>query len=223
MRAPFIPLVLALPLFAGCQLLGDATPPASTDTGVRLQGTLARQDGGWVFTPCQERRRFLVREGGETALDQDAEPLARAEASLYADLRGVLAASKQDGLDGELQLSRVYRVQKPAGGCDDPNFPRLLLHAGGSEPDWSVNVGKQGLMLERPGQPAQALPYMEEQLPEGRFNLSSEANGEHVELWVAPNRCVDRRDGSVNYLETELRVNGERLRGCGYFGGARDQ
>ncbi len=223
MRVHLVPLVLALPLFAGCQFFGGPASPPPSDKGVRLQGTLTHQADAWVFTPCQEQRRFVVREGSETTLGQDAGPLADAGAPLFADLRGTLAASRMEGLDGELKLSRVYRLQREGKGCDDPNFPRLLLHADGHQPDWSVSVGKQGLMLERSGEPAQALPYMEEQLPDGRFNLSSEANGARVELWIAPQRCVDRPSGSVRYLQAELRVNGERLRGCGYFGAARDE
>ena len=76
-------------------------------------------------------------------------------------------------------------------------------------------------MLERSGQPAQALPYLEEQLPEGRLNLTSEANGQRLELWIAPQRCVDTKTGAVQSLSAELRVDGQVQRGCAYFGGAR--
>ena len=63
---------------------------------------------------------------------------------------------------------------------------------------------------------------MEEQLGDGRVNLSTEANGQKVELWVAPQRCVDSVTGSVQHMSAELRVNGQVQRGCAYFGGARD-
>lgn len=57
---------------------------------------------------------------------------------------------------------------------------------------------------------------------DGRFNLTSEANNQHVELWVAPQRCVDSQTGSVQHLTAELRINGEVQRGCAYFGGSRN-
>jgi putative lipoprotein len=77
-------------------------------------------------------------------------------------------------------------------------------------------------VLERDGQPALAVPYLEEQLGDGRFDLSTEANGQKVELWVAPQRCVDSVSGSVQHMSAELRVNGAVQRGCAYFGGARN-
>jgi len=73
----------------------------------------------------------------------------------------------------------------------------------------------------RPAAPG--LPYLEEQLPEGRFNLSSEANGQRLELWLAPQRCVDSMSGAVQHLSAELRLNGEVQRGCASFGGARNR
>jgi uncharacterized membrane protein len=72
----------------------------------------------------------------------------------------------------------VYRVQAEGHGCTDINFARTILRASGHEPDWNIAVSNQGLILNRPGQEPQALPYLEEQLPEGRLNLSSEANGQ---------------------------------------------
>jgi len=41
-------------------------------------------------------------------------------------------------------------------------------------------------VLEREGQPPLPVPYVEEQLGDGRFNLMTEANNQHIELWVAP-------------------------------------
>ena len=67
-----------------------------------------------------------------------------------------------------------------------------------------------------------ALPYLEEQLGDGRFNLSREANHPRLELWVAPQRCVDSSTGSVQHMSAELRIDGKVERGCGYFGGSRN-
>jgi len=78
------------------------------------------------------------------------------------------------------------------------------------------------MVIDRAGQPPLALPYVEEQLGDGRFNLSTEANDQHIELWVAPQRCVDATTGAVQHMSAELRINGQVQRGCGYFGGARD-
>ena len=68
-----------------------------------------------------------------------------------------------------------------------------------------------------------ALPYLEEQMPNGSLNLSSEANGQRLELWLTPEHCVDSMSGAVQHLSAELRLNGSVLRGCASYGGARSQ
>ena len=105
----------------------------------------------------------------------------------------------------------------------DLNFKRQTLRASGHEPDWRLDANSQGLILQRPGQVDLIVPYLEEQLPEGRFSLSSEADGQRLELWVAPQRCVDSMSGSVQHLRAELRLNGQTLKGCGAYGGARQE
>lgn len=209
-----------LPLFAGC-----VYNPADDDAPkqpVRLQGELDLVDSQMLLRPCQEQRRFAVTDAAGIGLLEDVRGLlGGGSGPLFADLSGFYGASRVDGTDGEFKVEQRYRLQNDAHGCANPNYPRLLLHAGGQQPDWSVEVGERGLMLERSGQPAQALPYLEEQLPEGRLNLTSEANGQRLELWIAPQRCVDTKTGAVQNLSAELRVDGQVQRGCAYFGGAR--
>lgn len=217
------PLVFALlPLFASCQMFDEqSTTPAANP--VRLQGELSVSAGQLLFRPCQEQRRFVINDSGHTGLPQEAAALLDGgKGPLFADLRGSLGTSQVVGADGQLNLSQLYRVQREGHACDDPNFKHLTLRASGHEPDWSLSVSGKGLVLERPGQEAQALPYLEEQLPDGRFNLTSEANGQRLELWVAPQRCADSMSGAVQYLSAELRLNGKTQRGCAYFGGARN-
>ncbi|WP_439889196.1 COG3650 family protein [Pseudomonas sp. MBLB4123] len=217
------PLLFALlPLFASCQVFESQPGDAGSAEQTRLQGELSQEDGQLLLRPCQEQRRFVIEDVGATDIMAEAtELLAGGSGPLFADVRGSLAASQQNGVDGQLNLARIYRLQHEGRGCDDPNFKRSTLHASGQEPGWSVTVGAGGLMLERQGQAAQALPFLEERLPEGRLNLTSEANGQRLELWVAPQRCVDPMSGAVQHLAAELRLNGEVLRGCGYYGGAR--
>jgi len=214
-------LFILLPLFAGCQVFADKPAAAATNL-VRMQGELNLEAGQLLLRPCQEQRHFVIANDGKTDLHREvAELLRDGPGPLFADLRGKLDATKVAGADGELNLERFYRVQRQGQGCDDLNFKRLTLRAGGHEPEWNVNVSGQGLVLERPDQPDLALPYVEEQLPEGRFNLTSEANGQRLELWVAPQRCVDM-NGTVQHLSAELRLDGQVQRGCASYGGSRN-
>ncbi|MDM8349232.1 hypothetical protein P8H27_10010 [Pseudomonas sp. sp1636] len=215
-------LFALLPLFASCQVFSEK-PQADSAKHIRLQGELSLDAGQLLLRPCQEQRHFVIGEDGAADLMRDAsELLAAGPGPLFVDLRGQLAASPRAGVDGQLTLGRVYRLQREGQGCADLNFKRTLLHASGQEPSWSVAVSSQGLILNRPGQQPLALPYLEEQLPEGRLNLSSEANGQRLQLWAAPQRCVDSMSGALQHLSAELRLNGAVMRGCAYFGGARN-
>lgn len=219
-RRPFV--FALLPLLASCQVF-TSQPTDPLAKHVRMQGELSLEAGQWLFSPCHEQRRFVLGESHSTSIEQDSKQLlADSSGPLFADIRGELAASKQAGVDGQLVPSRVYRLQAEGLGCDDLNFKRSTVRAAGHEPQWAVTVNAKGLLLDRPGQPPQALPYLEEQLPDGRFNLTSEANGQHLALWITPQRCVDAMSGAVQHLTAELRIDGQTMRGCAYFGGARN-
>ncbi|MCQ6258710.1 COG3650 family protein [Pseudomonas sp. Q11] len=214
--------VALLPLFAGCQLLDAPHQSVSHAGQMRMQGELTAADGKLVFQPCQEQRRYIVNDSGGTSVLQEAANLADDQGKLFADVRGRIVTSAAAGTDSQLNLEQLYRLERSGNACDDTNFKRLLLRATGHGPEWNLDAGGKGLVLEREGQPPLAVPFVEEQLGDGRFNLGTEANGQKVELWVTPQRCVDSVTGSVQHMSAELRVNGQVQRGCAYFGGARN-
>lgn len=214
--------VTLLPLFAGCQMLDAPRQSASHAGQIRMQGELMAADGKLVFQPCQEQRRYIVNDTGDTSVLQQAATLADDQGKLFADVRGRIVSSTTAGTDSQLNLEQLYRMERSGAACDDGNFKLLILRAAGHGPEWNLKASGKGLALEREGQPPLAVPFMEEQLGDGRFNLSTEANGQKVELWVTPQRCIDRVTGSVQHMSAELRVNGQVQRGCAYFGGARD-
>ena len=208
-------LVAVLPLFAACQLLDGPRESASHVGQTRLQGQLTAADGKLLFQPCNEQRSLVVNDSGGTSVLQEAATLADDQGKLFADVRGRIS-------DNQLDLQQLYRVERSGTACDDPNFKQLTLRAAGHGPEWNVRVSGKGMVIDRAGQPPLALPYVEEQLGDGRFNLSTEANNQRIELWVAPQRCVDSSTGSVQHMSAELRIDGQVQRGCGYFGGSRN-
>ncbi|MGF6206847.1 COG3650 family protein [Pseudomonas frederiksbergensis] len=208
-------LVALLPLFAACQLFDGPRQSASHVGQTRMQGQLTAADGKLMFQPCNEQRSLEVKDTGGTSVLQEAASLADDQGKLFADVRGRIDGSRLD-------LAQLYRVERSGTACDDPNFKLLILRAAGHGPEWNVKVSGKGMAIDRAGEPPLAVPYVEEQLGDGRFNLSSEANGKHIELWVAPNRCVDSSTGSIQHMSAELRIDGQVQRGCGYFGGSRN-
>jgi len=208
-------LVALLPMFAACQLFDGQRERVSHAGQTRMQGQLTAADGKLVFQPCQEQRQLVVNDIGGTSVLQEAATLADEQGKLFADVRGKVSGDRLD-------LGQLYRVERSGTACDDPNFKLLILRAAGHGPEWNVKVSGKGMVIERDGQAPLAVPYVEEQLGDGRFNLSSEANNQRIELWVAPQRCVDSSTGSVQHMSAELRIDGQVQRGCGYFGGARN-
>jgi putative lipoprotein len=208
-------LVALLPMFAACQLFDGQRESVSHAGQTRMQGQLTSADGKLVFQPCQEQRQLVVNDIGGTSVLQEAATLADEQGKLFADVRGKVSGDRLD-------LGQLYRVERSGTACDDPNFKLLILRAAGHGPEWNVKVSGKGMVIERDGQAPLAVPYVEEQLGDGRFNLSSEANNQRIELWVAPQRCVDSSTGSVQHMSAELRIDGQVQRGCGYFGGARN-
>lgn len=208
-------LVALLPLFAACQLFDGPRESASHVGQTRMQGQLTAADGKLVFQPCQDSRQLVVNDIGGTSVLQEAATLADEQGKLFADVRGKVSGDRLD-------LTQLYRVERSGTACDDPNFKLLILRAAGHGPEWNVKVSGKGMVIDREGQPPLAVPYIEDQLGDGRFNLSSEANNQRIELWVAPQRCVDSSTGSVQHMSAELRIDGKVQRGCGYFGGSRN-
>lgn len=208
-------VVALLPLFAACQLFDGPRESASHVGQTRMQGQLTAADGKLLFQPCNETSSYVVNDTGGTSVLQQAASLADTKGKLFADVRGRI-------VDSRLDLEQLYRVERSGTACDDPNFKLQILRAAGHSPEWNVKVSGKGMVIDRAGQPPLAVPYVEEQLGDGRFNLSTEANNQHIELWVAPQRCTDSTTGSVQHMSAELRINGQVQRGCAYFGGARN-
>lgn len=218
-RSRLLLAVLLLPL-AGCQTFFPDRTPAQPATE-RLQGEIRRVDGQLQFESCQGQRTLTLLDGG-TGLLEDAHALmAHEQDRLFADVRGSLSQTKPSG-EGQLSLTRAYRLQQAGHGCNDENFKQLVLRASGHEPGWAVTVSARGMLLARQGESPVALPYLEEQLPGGQLSFTSEANAHRLDLWVAPQRCVDSATGAVSHLTAEFRVDGQTLRGCAYYGGGRD-
>ncbi|MBK3868046.1 hypothetical protein GFL09_10160 [Pseudomonas stutzeri] len=216
-RSLLIALLLSL---AGCQsFFADRNPPQVATE--RLQGELRRVDGQLQFQSCQGQRTLSLQEG-TTSLQDDAQALMTDQQQrLFADLRGTLSHAQQEG-PGLLALTRIYRLQREGHGCHEDSFKELILRASGHEPGWTLSVTTRGMLLVRPGESPIALPYLEEQLPGGQLSFTSEANEHRLDLWVAPQRCIDSASGTVSHLTAELRLGSQTLRGCAYYGGGRD-
>lgn len=220
MTFPRVLLLALLPVFAGCQSLpwSDTSREQPTE---RLQGEVTYRDGLLSLRTCQGERQVALLDANATGFPEDAQVLLSDSGQpLFADVRGRLTSREGDS---QLQLTQVYRLQAEGRGCDADEFKQLTLRASGNEPGWNVKITSRGMLLERQDHAPLAVPYLEEQLPGGQTSFSSEANSQRLDLWVAPQRCVDSASGAISHLTAELRLDGQTLRGCAYYGGARNE
>lgn len=95
------------------------------------------------------------------------------------------------------------------------------MRASGNEPFWSLLQTPKGLLLNQIGEETIALPYIEEQLPEGRFIISSQANHQDLQLWLTPSTCRDSMSGTIYHLTARLKLDQQVLHGCASFGAMR--
>lgn len=213
-------------LLAGCQSFWSNTKePSNGET--RWQGELLLIQNQLWLRPCQEQRRFLLQT--DPAFTQDAYDLFvdAGEPRLFADIQGYITAPAAnspagEGGDGQLRVTRFYKLQPVhAQSCLNAKDQSLMLQASGNLPAWSMTITSQGLLLKQEGQPAQALPYLEEQLPGDQLSFSSAANGLQIELWVSPQRCLNPQQKTLTHLSASLQINGQVHQGCAYFGEAK--
>lgn len=203
-------LLIALALLASsCQMFSGHATQADENL-VRLQGRLSWVGGQWQLNDCRDNRPIKVVDGpvlGDAKMLLDGR-----DGTLLADLAG-----RREG-DGSYQPQQFFRLQAGFKHCDGAPLQRLKLHAFGATPGWDIQVTAKGLILQQPGQDALALPYVEERLPGGGLDISSQANGRRLDLWVARQRCADGEHGALYGLAAQLRLDNRILRGCAYPG-----
>lgn len=207
-------LVLLAFALSACQSFTPSTYVAQP--ALRLQGTLTHNGENWLFNTCNTDDIYTI-EASAGLYDEFKILLAEAPNGLFADISGDIDTQQK-----RFSVSQRYRVQIEGYNCNDPDFERLLLRASGNEPFWSILQTPRGLIFNQIDQETIALPYIEEQLPDGRFHISTQANNQNLQLWITPQRCTDSMSGSVYHLKTQLQWNQQTVHGCAAFGALRN-
>jgi putative lipoprotein len=207
MKPRVIMLLLGGTLLSGCQLL--ANPKQHEAQGERLQGELRFDAGYWQLTDCNNQKTLVL---------EFAEPWLQATTGCqpgrpcFADLE----LQQDDNLP--IQVSKVHRIQNEGHGCNDEEFEHLLIRASGNEPFWTIRLNAQGLVLQQPGKPTVALPYIHEQSGDGMQYITSQANNHTLQLWISQHPCIDSMSGAWHAYSARLQWQGEMLTGCAYHG-----
>ncbi len=205
-------IAVLIPALSACQLLKPA-PSAPTDT--RMQGSISQKEDQWHLQPCDSSQSYTLKLS--SAASSSFDNLSKdTGGSLFADLAGQITAANT------FAVNQLYRLQTEGHGCTDPDFSRLQLRASGNEPFWSILQTPKGLILNQAGEPALALPYIEEQLPDGRFQSSTQTDRQTLQLWVTAPQCIGSMSGTVYHLSARLQLNQQTFQGCAAFGALRN-
>lgn len=210
-------LLATLPLLVACQSLWTDDSESNDGLGARWQGIVSLEEGRLWFSPCQEQRRLPLKPTPE--IEQTIRELMAdsGQSQLFADLN---AQSGQE--TGSLVVTQFQRFSAPTPqSCLialDPQQPSLSASSNNPSIVWNLSISQQGMLLEIPHQTPKAIPYLEEQLPGGRISFSSDINGQHIELWITPQKCFDGITTTLTSLSATLHVDQQQLSGCAYFG-----
>lgn len=211
-------LLVILPLLSACQTTQNPKPIQHTQ---RIQGTLMQEAGLWYIQPCATQQPLLL-SFANPAIENTFNSFYNSQgAPTFADLRAELNTHSLADAD-QATTTFWYRLQADGHACQDPDFHKLGLRVHGNEPFWSLLLSNDGLIFLQPDQPPIALPYIVEQLPDDFLYISSQADDEHLQLWLSPAQCTDSMSGTINHLSAMLDWNGHIFNGCGHYGAQRE-
>lgn len=182
----------------------------------QLRAMLTKENGNWIATDCidKTKQRFQLKDEVDFITDAN-HLLTKPTTPLFIDVIGV--ADKE----GVFTVKKLNRLTSNVNrGCDEADFNKVVVRSIGKNPLWAASIAIKGLVLERANQDVIVLPYVEERLPAGQMNFATDANNQHIELWVAPERCMDQETGDIYSMTARLTINYQIFQGCAYLGKA---
>lgn len=208
-------------LLVACQNNTVTKPVVKGDA--QLRAVLTKENGQWIATKCTDAssERFQLQDDTNFIADAEALLHGAPKGQLFIDAIGFVNSQPAAQENGSFTVKQLNRLTQDANkGCHEDDYNRVIIRAIGKNPLWVTSIAPKGLVLERINQAPLVLPYVDERLPDGQMNFATEGNGQKIQLWAAPERCVDEETGEVYSLRTILTVNYQTLQGCGYLGKA---
>lgn len=187
----------------------------------QLRAVLTQENGMWIATDCTNgtQERFQLTDDNTNFTMDASHLLAKAQGKLFIDAIGVINNKPTATSEGNFTVKQLNRLTIDANrGCKEDDYNRVVVRTIGKNPLWVTSIAPKGLVLERMNQNPLVLPYVDERLPDGQMNFATEANGQTIQLWVAPEQCIDEETGDVYSMRAILTINFQTFQGCGYLG-----
>lgn len=189
----------------------------------QLRAVITKQNGQWIATDCigSSHARFELVDTINLTPDIDSLIKKAPKDQLFIDVIGTVNKQPDTSNMGDFTVKQLNRLTiDPNKGCQEDDYNRVVVRAIGKNPLWVTSIAPKGLVLERVNQSPLVLPYVDERLPDGQMNFATEANGQKIQLWAAPERCIDDETGDIYSMRTILTINYQTQQGCGYLGKA---
>lgn len=210
-------LALTLPLTLSLGLSGCASwslwPGGEDASGQRVAGLVERGEQHWTMRACgQEHDRLLQPTAElERLFDDIGQP---GQLSIFAELE----VTEQDG---RWLVSRTHRVESTGRGCMNTSAAASQWVGFSLADAWRVDITTQGMRLTtEDAEDGRQLSMISEQMPDGALGFRG-VHDQGLELWLYPSGCIERSTGDYYHMSAVLVRDGQRLRGCGYQGGAQ--
>lgn len=208
-------------LLSACQ--HNEVKPLINREATQLRAVLTKENDQWIAMDCTGDNSMRFQLVDSTNVASEAESLLKTTSKnqLFIDVLGTVDEQPTGSSVGRFTAKQLNRLTIDANkGCKEDDYNRVVIRAIGKNPLWVTSIAPKGLVLERVNQAPLILPYVDERLPDGQMNFATEANGQRIQLWAAPERCVDEETGDVYSMRTILTINYQTLQGCGYLGKA---
>lgn len=212
-------VLVVLPLvLVGCH---NTPPTKPVVLEKQLRAVLTYDHGQWLASRCGDatNQRFQLKDDANFTMDANTLMGTPKQSQLFIDANGTVDVTATVNSPGIFSVKSVNRLMTDVNrGCHETDYPNIVVRAIGKNPLWVVSIAPKMLMLERVNQQPIGLAYVNERLPDGQMNFSTEGNGQKIDLWVAKERCLDSETNDVYAMRAILTVNYQTFQGCAYVG-----
>lgn len=193
---------------AACAALVQAQEPARV-----WRGNFIAAQQGLMMSPCRSGERLIVHDGTPRR-ELDAlyrELTQRPGRAIFMELTGTRNGRM-------VRAERLHRAYAEGPGCRE-DLDRVQLRANGVEPFWHFEVGRDAVLMRRPGaDPAQRFPSSTLQRRGGEFVYEGAAEHSVLRVAVRETPCRDAMTGGYYTLSISAEWDGRKLAGCAYWG-----
>lgn len=185
-------------------------PAAVVGPGFRLRGNAVLGKDGFGIVPCGDSAQQILE------VAPDAKPFLDKFLESGAHEFFVEAAGERVP-GGHVRALHFERLYSEGPGCED-DLTGIAFAARGTEPFWSISDAREGLRLERPGEPALLASRSTSREEFGEWYAEGDTPEGKLTLRLTPAWCSDGMSDALYAWKATVRLGDKAFHGCGFRG-----